>query len=234
MIKPLWFKMPSSWIRGEMLRRLKWNNDELGTRAAKIAALQLYYTIAMTLEPLELPDTFGVGGVHYVSAATFNRFRSLTGLSRASITAGLEILMTLALIKRHREGKRCFYEISGYVLGGGGWCKVPQRKVVGASGEVKPFHQFSLRKKIELYAMKFYLYICFARDNHTEGTYASFETINRMTGIPEKDIPSTYSFLIGIGLLNRVEKGDDNAIDPARRANTYYVTGSRDFFLYRS
>lgn len=223
--------MPSSWIRGGVLKQLKWSNDEVGTPAAKVAALQLYYTIAMTLEPVELPEGFGTGGVHYVSSATFNRFRSLTGLSRASISAGLELLVQLALIKRYREGKKCFYGISGYVPGGGGWCKVPVRKIVGPCGEVKPFHQFSLRKKVELYAMKFYLYICAVRDNNTEGTYTSFETINRMTGIPEKDIPSTYSFLIGIGLISRVEKGDDNSIEPAKRANTYYVTGSRDLFV---
>lgn len=212
----------------------KWNNDELGSTSSKIAALQLYYVIAMTLEPVELTDAFDVTIVRGLSKATFNRFRTLTGMSRASIAAGLETLIQSGLVIRHRQGKCCFYEINGYVPGGGGWCKVPLRKVTGANGEVRAFLQFTLRKKIELYALKFYLYVCYARDNHTEGTYASFETINKATGIPEKDIPSTYSYLIGLGLINRVEKGDDNTFDPTKKANTYYVTGSRDFFSYRT
>ncbi|EQA6227947.1 winged helix-turn-helix domain-containing protein [Enterobacter ludwigii] len=234
MIKSIWFKMPSTWIRNGGLRHFKWNSDELGTPSAKVAALQMFYSIAMTLETVEFTEFINVKIVRDVSKATFNRFRTLTGLSRASISAGLEALIQSGLVIRHRDGKRCYYEISGYVPGGGGWCKVPLRKVTGPYGEIKAFHQFSLRKKIELYAMKFYLYICFARDNHTEGTYASFEAINKATGIPERDIPSTYSYLIGVGLINRVEKGDDNTLDPTKRANTYYVTGSRDFFTHRS
>jgi len=232
MIRSLWFKMPSLWIKEGGLRHFKWKRDELGTPSGKVAALQLYHAIAMTLEPIELTDSYDVKTTRYVSTATFNRFRTLTGLSRASISVGLEILCTIGLITRIREGKRCFYEIKGYIFGGGGWCKVPLRKVIGKNDEVKAFHQFSLRKKIELYAMKFYL--CFARDNHTEGTYASFEAINKATGIPEKEIPSTYSYLIGVGLINRVDKGDENNIDPTKRANTYFVTGSRDFFSQRS
>ncbi|EJR7285360.1 TPA: helix-turn-helix transcriptional regulator [Enterobacter kobei] len=230
MIRSAWFKMPSTWMRNEGLREFKWSNDQLGAPAAKIAALQIYYSIAMSLEFVEMRGAYDMKINCYVSTATFNRFRALTGLSRALITAGVEVLERAGLIKRYREGKRCFYEIVGYVPGGGGWCKVPLRKVLGTAGEIVPFHRFKLRRKIELYAMKFYLYICFARDNTTEGTYASFETINKATGIPEKEIPSTYSFLIAVGLINRVDKGNEDSFDPAKRANTYYVTGSREFF----
>lgn len=230
MIRSAWFKMPSTWMRSGGLTNLKWNNDELGTPSAKIAALQIYYSIAMTLEFVEMKGAYDEKIIRYVSTATFNRFRTITGLSRALITAGVEILERIGLIKRHREGKRCYYEIVGYVPGGGGWCKVPLRKILGTSGDIAPFHRFKLRRKIELYAMKFYLYICFARDNKTEGTYASFETINKATGIPEKEIPNTYSFLLGVGLLNRIDKGTEDTFDPTKKANTYYVTGSRDFF----
>lgn len=96
----------------------------------------------------------------------------------------MEILCAIGIISRHRDGKRCFYEIKEYIPGGGGWCKVPLRKFIGKNDEVKAFHQFSLRKKIELYAMKVYIYLCFARDNHTDGTYAFFEAINNAPGIP--------------------------------------------------
>lgn len=234
MIKSLWFKMPSAWMRNEGLRIFKWNTDELGTPASKVAALQLYFSIAMTLEHVEMTGAFDMRINRFVSTVTFNRFRILTGLSRASIAAGMDTLEKARIIKRHRDGKRCYYEIVGYVDGMGGWCKVPLRKIIGAGGEIKPFHQFSLRKKIELYAMKFYLYVCFARDNQAQGTYASFEAINRATGIPEKEIPSTYSWLIGQGLIHRVDKGDENNIEPTKRANTYYVMGSRDLFTRRT
>lgn len=230
MIKSAWFKMPSNWMRSGGLRSLMWSSDEIGAPAAKIAALQIYYSIAMTQEYVEMKGAYDEKITRYVSTATFNRFRTLTGLSRASITAGVDVLEQIGIIKRYREGKRCFYEIVGYVPGGGGWCKVPLRKILGTSGDIAPFHRFKLRRKIELYAMKFYLYICFARDNKTEGTYASFETINKATGIPEKEIPSTYSFLIGVGLVNRVDKGNEDNLDPTKRANTYYVTGSWDLF----
>lgn len=231
MIKSPWFKMPSVWIQNEGLKMFKWNADELGTPAAKIAALQLYYSIALTLEYIEMPGAYDMKITRHVSAATFNRFRTLTGLSRALVSAGIETLERAGLIKRHRQGKRCYYEITGYIPGGGGWCKVPLRKVLGNNGDITPFHQFKLRRKIELYAIKFYLYICAVRDNKTEETYASFEKINKSTGIPEKEIPSTYSFLIGVGLINRIDKGNNDHIEPSKRANAYYVTGSRDFFI---
>ncbi|WP_241178471.1 helix-turn-helix domain-containing protein [Enterobacter asburiae] len=115
MIRSAWFKMPSTWMRNEGLREFKWSNDQLGAPAAKIAALQIYYSIAMSLEFVEMRGAYDMKINRYVSTATFNRFRALTGLSRALITAGVEVLERAGLIKRYREGKRCFYEIVGYV-----------------------------------------------------------------------------------------------------------------------
>ncbi|MFI0604955.1 hypothetical protein ACH32H_18025 [Escherichia coli] len=124
----MWFKMPSAWMRQGGLRALKWANDDLGTGSGKIAALQLYVVIAMTLDTVEIDMADEGMSTQHVSSVTFNRFRTITGLSRASICNGLAVLEALGIVNILRVGKKSYYEVVGYDGLGGGLVKSTREK----------------------------------------------------------------------------------------------------------
>ncbi|MBP2157437.1 ArsR family transcriptional regulator [Erwinia rhapontici] len=234
MNKP-WVRMPSEWIREKGLVNLRWTDAE-SPRSHKVAALQLYIAISLTSEDklwhLGEYDLLSTSRI-YASAETYTSLMHMTGLSRALISGGLEVLKKHKIIEVIVDGRRNLYQILGY-NGLNGWCKLPQRALFRADGTIAGFHSLTKRNKYELYALKLWLYMLQVRDNVSPSIKASYEKINEGTGVPEKEIPRAYGLLLSMGLLTRVAKEADDDGDLRKTANAYYPLGYKDFFVGRN
>lgn len=205
---PPWVKMNSKWILDGRLADLKWRSDPFGKPSDKLAALQIYIAISMF-------SRFGE------ATLTYNRLSELTGLSRDLISRGTKLLVRFELICVERVGRNNKYTIPYEARGG--WCKLPARPLMMKSNVIKAFSEIKLRSKSELHAIKLFLYFAAVRDNETFYTMASFEKINKATGIPDRDITKARSLLVVWGMLIRVdtEKKDGTINEP----NKYYLAG---------
>lgn len=216
---PRWAPMYSWWIQDEVIQRLNWRNNELGRPAAKTAALMLY--IAITMKSSEEPGMSPV-------KITYNRLSEMTGISRELIREGITILESLEMISVEKVGRNNIYELINKRMKGG-WCKIPVKPLMTEDGKViSPFKELRLRRKIELHAIKIFLYLASVRDNHTEFSVASYETIRKAIGASDKDISRALTLLSIIGLLARVssEKAEDNKVN---QPNRYYLIGYKSF-----
>lgn len=216
---PRWARMYSWWIQDEVIQRLNWRNNELGRPAAKTAALMLY--IAITMKSSEEPGMSPV-------KITYNRLSEMTGISRELIREGITILESLEMISVEKVGRNNIYKLINKRTKGG-WCKIPVKPLMTEDGKViSPFKELRLRRKIELHAIKIFLYLASVRDNHTEFSVASYETIRKAIGASDKDISRALTLLSIIGLLARVssEKAEDNKVN---QPNRYYLIGYKSF-----
>lgn len=216
---PRWAPMYSWWIQDEVIQRLNWRNNELGRPAAKTAALMLY--IAITIKSAEEPGMSPV-------KITYNRLSEMTGISRELIREGITILESLDMISVEKVGRNNIYKLINKRIKGG-WCKIPVKPLMTEDGKViSPFKELRLRRKIELHAIKIFLYLASVRDNHTEFSVASYETIRKAIGASDKDISRALTLLSIIGLLARVssEKAEDNKVN---QPNRYYLIGYKSF-----
>ncbi|RXS80278.1 ArsR family transcriptional regulator, partial [Geobacillus sp. PK12] len=187
--------------------------------AAKTAALMLY--IAITIKSSEEPGMSPV-------KITYNRLSEMTGISRELIREGITILESLDMISVEKVGRNNIYKLINKRMKGG-WCKIPVKPLMTEDGKViSPFKELRLRRKIELHAIKIFLYLASVRDNHTEFSVASYETIRKAIGASDKDISRALTLLSIIGLLARVssEKAEDNKVN---QPNRYYLIGYKSF-----
>ncbi|MDV5032929.1 helix-turn-helix domain-containing protein, partial [Escherichia coli] len=183
---PRWAPMYSWWIQDEVIQRLNWRNNELGRPAAKTAALMLY--IAITMKSSEEPGMSPV-------KITYNRLSEMTGISRELIREGITILESLEMISVEKVGRNNIYKLINKRMKGG-WCKIPVKPLMTEDGKViSPFKELRLRRKIELHAIKIFLYLASVRDNHTEFSVASYETIRKAIGASDKDISRALTLL---------------------------------------
>ncbi|MDO6173219.1 helix-turn-helix domain-containing protein, partial [Enterobacter hormaechei] len=190
-----------------------------GRPAAKTAALMLY--IAITMKSSEEPGMSPV-------KITYNRLSEMTGISRELIREGTTILESLEMISVEKVGRNNIYKLINKRMKGG-WCKIPVKPLMTEDGKViSPFKELRLRRKIELHAIKIFLYLASVRDNHTEFSVASYETIRKAIGASDKDISRALTLLSIIGLLARVssEKAEDNKVN---QPNRYYLIGYKSF-----
>lgn len=216
---PRWAPMYSWWIQDEVIQSLNWRRNELGRPAGKTAALMIY--IAITMKSSEEP------GMRPVKI-TYSRLSEMTGISRELVREGITILEKLEMISVEKVGRNNIYTLVNKRLKGG-WCKIPVKPIMTEDGKIiSPFKELRLRRKIELHAIKIFLYLASVRDNHTEFSLASYETIRKAVGISDKDISRALALLSLIGLLARVssEKAEDNKVN---QPNRYYLIGYKSF-----
>ncbi|ECS3310548.1 ArsR family transcriptional regulator [Salmonella enterica subsp. enterica serovar Typhimurium] len=231
-MKP-WVKFPSKFVLDGRLKELLWTDDKVGKPSHKVAALKLYIALSMRAESKEAFCHYIDTYITYYSAqATYEELSELTALSRSSISSGIDILERLGLLSVDKVRRKNIYRFPGFD-GSKDWCKMPCRALLSRDGKrIEAFHKLKLRSKIELYALKMFIYLCAVRDNHSHYTSASFERINLQTSIPEADIPRTHAYLSGIGLIALVEKRKDGFGGIKKNPpNSYFVTGHNDFFI---
>lgn len=231
-MKP-WAKFPSKFVLDGKLKALLWTNDGVGKPSHKVAALKLYVALSMKAEKHEFFSHYIDAYIpRYSAQVTYDELMELTALSRSSIASGIDVLVSLELLDVDKDGRKNIYTFPDFD-GSKDWCKIPCRALLSRDGKrIEAFHKLKLRSKIELYALKMFIYLCAVRDNHSHHASASFEKINSQTSIPEADIPRTHSYLSGIGLIALVEKRRDGFGEMKKNPpNAYFVIGHNDFFI---
>lgn len=216
----LWAPMYSWWVFDGVMTKFTWRNDQVGRRSAKVAALMIY--IALTIFSLESKGSRKV-------RITYNKLSELTGISRELIREGTLVLESFQLIQVERVGRNNEYTLLNN-KDGGGWCKIPVRKIMDEDGtSIMPFSSLKMRTKVELHALKIFIYLAAIRDNNYEYSMASYEKIKQNVGMSENDITKALTLLVLIGLIARIEK-DKDSDSKKSLPNKYYITGYKGFF----
>jgi DNA-binding transcriptional ArsR family regulator len=181
-----WVRVPSMWIEDGGLKELQWTNAK-GSGSDNIAALMALAPIAHNA------DQDGL------AKCTYDELSLATGLSRAKVSAGLSVLAALGLIEREPSGRSTF-QLANYQVGGG-WSKLPARRMYG-SGRIIAFEHFHLRTMTELHALKLYYLFARRRSSQTNMAHLSYDKIEDYSGIDRARIRRAISFLAAIGLVH--------------------------------
>lgn len=193
-----WAKMPSYWIRDSdsyPMRGLKWIGN---SKSDNIAALMLYIVLVQNCNQEDAVGDKLAG----TCSLTYTQLNSICGLSRAKISGGIKKLKKLDVISEIGIGRDNLYRIENY-NNKSGWAKLPAKGLYDKGlNEVSVFHQFHLRSKNELNALKIYLLIVAFRTDSTNYAQLGYEKISEYSGMPRNDIRKALSFLINWGLVN--------------------------------
>lgn len=154
--------------------------------------------------------------------ATFDDLQTATRLSRAMIAPALQQLERYELITKEGSHQRRRYALTFEQR----WFKLPCKSIV-RQGVLQPFDKFTLRSKVELHAMKLYLYLAAVRSNERPYSLASYEKIHERIGIPENDIRKAIIILTTSGLLQNSDRTVEDSGDGKRvyGPNKYFLTG---------
>jgi hypothetical protein len=129
--------------------------------AANTAALMLY--IALNLMTMaRRPDL--LSPYEATAEATYDELAQATGLSRTLIAAGLDRLKIWGFAVATGSDQKRKYQIA---YGNDKYIRVPCRTIVDGNSTIRPFQSFRLRSKVELHALKIYLYLASIRGNLT-------------------------------------------------------------------
>ncbi len=180
-----WKKLPTGWIEDRGLTKLRWR---AGEGSSNIAALMLLAVIGHHFDE----DTIS-------AQVTYDTFTVATGLSRTKISHGLKVLEEQEIIHR-LEDRQSTYQLIDYNPAAG-WGKLPARSLYH-NGMILPFHEFHLRKKVELDALKLYFAIIARRNNNSNLAHMNYDTIENYTGIPRNRIKSAISLLSANTLIH--------------------------------
>ncbi len=201
-----------------LLPSLKWRAEKGAAASANAAALILYVTLIFVADGRETDDE---PTVLYRARATYSELGTLTGLSRALVAAGLKRLVELNLIANRGSKQERVYLIPG---NGGRWFKLPCLTLFD-EGRITPFRHLTLRGKLDLHALKLYLYFASVRDGRYQFSMASHQVIHARTGIPESDVRRAHSLLTSVGLLAAIEREYKGVVEKTNEPNKYYLRG---------
>ncbi|RKT89494.1 hypothetical protein BJ925_0205 [Rahnella aquatilis] len=218
-----WKKMPSLWI-GSRIAEF----SDLDT-AKGIAALKIYMVFCLFCKKT---DT----GIRTVEL-TFSNLCETASLSRSLVNEGLKILYAKELIKNVSPTvRKKIYTVDVLEEHNDGWCKLPYKGVVGIDEKISAFQSMHNRYPFELLALQVYLYLLYARDNENEYTLARKHTICKKLNCKKPDLNKAVSYLILIGLLNKVVKKslESKPIDMFHDSCYFYMKiGGDNAFTYR-
>ncbi|MEF6453538.1 hypothetical protein U9855_24145 [Escherichia coli] len=218
-----WKKMPSLWIGNQIAEF-----SDLDTAKA-IAALKIYLTFCLFCKESD-------SGCRTVKL-TFSEICETASMSRSLVNEGLKILYAKKLIKNVSQTERKkIYTVD--VLGPheDGWCKLPLKGVVGEDNKISAFQSMHNRYPFELLALQTYMYLLYARDNRNDYTLARKKTICTKLKCKLTDLNKAITYLIHIGLLDRVVKKAivDKPLDLFHDSCYFYMkTGSERALTYR-
>ncbi len=175
-----WAKLPSMWIEANGLLELRWAD---GDGSANAAALMVLTAIA------HAADSRAGSAI-----LTYNDFEHKLGISRTKIAAGLSVLEELKLLTR--DERRSVYQMVGFPEEkAGGWAKFPVRRMLSTDGTIRPFKDFTLRKRTELDALKLFFLFVARRSSTTNLAHLSYESIQERSGIDQSKIKPALSLL---------------------------------------
>lgn len=183
---PEWVRLPVGWIASRGLKEFKWANS--GPGADQVAALMTLVAIAHCADQ----ETGR-------ARLTYDELTRRTTLSRAKMSRGLAVLEERKLITRRADGRRSDVGLANYdpKLG---WAKLPLKSMY-AGGRIRAFDEFSLRRSVELDAMKLFFLFAERRDRASNVANISYQGIEDYTGVARSKIKAAQSFLAALSLV---------------------------------
>jgi hypothetical protein len=203
-----WVRLPSTWIERGGLRSLSWKHGGAGSDS--IAALMALTVIAHAADS----DT-GVARITYDSIC------NLTGLSRAKLANGLEILRHIEVVEAGPCDARSTYKLVGYDSTKG-WAKFPAKRMY-LHGRIIAFDDLRLRKVAELDALKLFFLFVARRGNDTNLANIGYDKIEEYTGIKRVRIKTAISFLASLSLV--YVEHIQSKINPNGISSAYRIVG---------
>ena len=227
----LWAKMPSNWVRENML----FHSFSTPCNVSEdIAALKLYLVICLLSKEVSRP-TLGDQNCKLECRATYDIFTSTCSMSRSLVSKGLRKLCSLGMISVEGGSRSKVYIINQ--CSDKGWCKLPKRRVFYNEESIPAFAEFFNRYQNERDSLKIYIYLLSSRTNSKNYVDLSRGCISRRTGVPVAKIDGSLGFLQSIGLVEKVVEGNfalkSNEPVSQHRIHRYWVSGHKDF-SYRS
>lgn len=185
MALPDWVRLPSAWIEANGLQKFRWAGD--GKGSDNTAALMTLAVIA-----------HHANGESGVARLTYDALCLATGLSRAKLSNGLDVLEKINVVERTPEG-RSTYKLINFDPQAG-WAKLPAKRLY-SSGRIYAFDDFRLRSATELNALKLYFLFAARRGRDTNMANISFDKIETYTGIDRHRIKAAISLLASLALV---------------------------------
>jgi hypothetical protein len=180
-----WVRLPTDWINSGGLKAFRWEASKGSNNTAALMCLMVL--------------------AHYTNSesgfviATYDNLELSTGLSRAKISAGLNVLQNQQIIERNVLGHRSRYALKQYEPIG--WAKLPAKRLYH-NHTVAFFSELHLRKPAELNALKLYFLIVARRGRDTNLANISYDKIHEYSGIDRNRIKSALSLLIANGMVH--------------------------------
>jgi hypothetical protein len=201
-----WVRLPTDWVRKGLLAEFHWDNGGFG--ANNIAALMALIAIAHVAD-----SETGV------CRMTYNRLCDATGLSRAKLARGLEILERFKLIERE-WCRRSHISLGSYNILRG-WGKLPAKGMY-RSVTIEAFSDFKLRRRAELDALKIFLVFVAFRGNDINAANIGYSNIEKYSGVSETKIKSAISLLVTHNLIrvDQIPRKDEPGV-----WHTYRIVG---------
>jgi hypothetical protein len=183
---PEWVRLPVGWIAHEGLKEFKWANG--GPGSDQVAALMTLVVVAHCADQ----DTGR-------ARLTYDELTTRTTLSRVKVSRGLTVLEDRKLITRRTDGRRSDVGLANYDRDLG-WAKLPVKSMY-AGGRIRAFEEFSLRRLVELDAMKLFFLFAERRDRGSNRANISYDGIEAYTGIARQRIKSATSLLAALSMV---------------------------------
>jgi len=197
-----WVRLPSNWIEQGGLKAFGWE-QKIGSD--NTAALMLLAVIAHHSD-------ISLGRAQL----TWDELCAKAHLSRAKVSAGLNLLCDRNLIARSPEGRSTFQIVN--FSDEHRWAMLPARGMY--SGEsVTAFRSFHLRMRAELDALKIYFLLAARRDRNTNMTMLGYEGIEAYSGVGRNFIRGALSVLAANGMVHITNR--PSMLDPHGVASIY-------------
>lgn len=181
-----WIKVPGVPIIDGVLKNL--SGIKVGD---SIAALKTY--IAMLSETDNKLDS----GIYGTAQTTIEKLEDITGLSRALVVRGIDTLVAIELLMAKRQrGRTNTYTLRSY--GDNPWGKIPWSNFA----QFHQLHNFKPRGKINLNALKIYLFLSVSVDRATGMACRTYVKIEEKTGVRRNDIQRALAVLIEYQLIS--------------------------------
>lgn len=215
-----WVRLPTRWILDEdnsFLKSLKWDAGE--RNSYNTASLMVLVAIATNTSYRRTRKNPEIGTVEL----SYTDLTTITTLSRKLVSESIKKLTTAGLIEKSTKKKVNRYTLCN-LSNELGWGKLPAKRIYEENLEkIKAFKYFTLRKKAELNALKLYFLIISLRDNDSNMSHMTYETIMKYTGIHRGEISSAISLLASNDLIKVIKVESQG--DSSYLANAYRLVG---------
>jgi hypothetical protein len=133
-----------------------------------------------------------------IARLKYDELCTMTGLSRAKLSNGLNVLERIRVVERTPQG-RSTYKLTNFDPRGG-WAMLPA-KCMYSSGRIAAFDDFRLRNVTELNALKLFFLFVQQRGRDVNMAIIGYDKIEEYTAIERSKIKAAISRLAAIPLV---------------------------------